>query len=145
MHNFLFLMLTCWTWLKQPRNLASKHFFEIWGVFGCNLKSLRQMKRYFWLQIQNALDIIFPKHSLDHRFENKFLEKIQFQKKFFCKLGSVRSNKLLRYNKNIIMATKKYIYDTKRFCGKQPKKSTLSCSSCRSFSCSSCPISSYST
>ena len=28
------------------------------------------------------------------------------------------NDKLLRYNKNIIMATQKYIYDTKRFFGK---------------------------
>ena len=29
---FLFLMLTCWTWVKQPRNFASNIFF--WNL-GC--------------------------------------------------------------------------------------------------------------
>ena len=34
--SFLFLMLTCWTWLKQPRNLASKFILK----FGVSLVAL---------------------------------------------------------------------------------------------------------
>ena len=47
-HNILFLRFTCWTWLKQPRNLVSKHFLKIWCVFGCNSKPFREnVKRRF--------------------------------------------------------------------------------------------------
>ena len=35
-HMFLFLRLTCCTWLKQPWNLASKHFWK----FGMSLVAI---------------------------------------------------------------------------------------------------------
>ena len=47
MHTIFFLKLTCWNWQKQRRTFNSKHFFKIWGAFGCNLKSFRNMNRYF--------------------------------------------------------------------------------------------------
>ena len=60
---------------KNLGNLDSKYFFFlICGVMGCNLKYFKHMKRYFELQIQKALDIIFLKHSYGHWLKINFIK-----------------------------------------------------------------------
>ena len=101
--------------LDLPKTASELGFqiFFCWNFcgYGCNLKSLRHMKRYFQIQIQKALDIIFPKHLLDHWFKNKFSE-VQFQKKCFwqCEKHTAKLTKHLQNIYNIYKTFSLKIY-----------------------------------
>ena len=90
--KLLFLRVMCWTWFWTASELGFQTFFWNSGCLWLQFKIFETHKEVFLLQIQKALDLLFPKHSLDHWLEEfSFWGNLIKKKKGFCKLGSVRS------------------------------------------------------
>ena len=62
--SFLFTCFTCWTWLKQPLNLASHYIFWNFVSLLLQFQLIWKNEHVFKIMIWKELCIIFPKHSL---------------------------------------------------------------------------------